>query len=138
MNDLNKNVPIKLGKNSDFTTQVSLPLNAIVRSKDCITVSIDNKAATRQAIFNQLIMANIIVKNRSVWSSRELPNINSDQELEAKELEREWDYTKIAIHHAGLSYNSSCPDIEQIKQVEEKHINSNHWSDIGYHYAIGG
>ena len=42
-----------------------------------------------------------------------------------------WDYDTIVVHHTGRS-GSSDP-----KAIQAKHMDKNHWSDVGVHFMIG-
>lgn len=45
-------------------------------------------------------------------------------------MERDWDYTTVVVHHSG---NSGEKDPVAI---EARHMGTNKWDDIGYHYLI--
>lgn len=50
-------------------------------------------------------------------------------------MEHDWNYTMIAIHMAGRSYQCG-PRALQMQQVQEMHQDKKQWSDIGYHYGV--
>lgn len=100
-------------------------------------VTINNRAATRQAIINAVRKGERTFYERSQWSLRTPPNPNDIVGTVPRNpnLQFDWDYTMIAIHHAGGSYQCST-DFGNMRRVEDKHIDDNEWVDIGYHYAI--
>ncbi|WP_444930659.1 N-acetylmuramoyl-L-alanine amidase [Microbulbifer sp. SSSA002] len=46
------------------------------------------------------------------------------------ELEDDWDHVAVVMHHSG---NRGEKDP---KKIESRHMISNSWSDVGYHYLI--
>jgi hypothetical protein len=96
-------------------------------ASDTISVSVNNRAATRQAIANRVRQIGIGFTERSAWGA--LKN-RRDRMVE------DWDYTKIAIHHAGRSYSCGV-GAEQLQNIQEKEMASpKNFDDVGYHYAI--
>ena len=47
----------------------------------------------------------------------------------------DWDYTMIALHHAGRSYACTPGGAEQMRSTQALHMD-NKFDDIGYHYGI--
>ena len=100
---------------------------------EIVRVTVNDRAATRQAIITYLEeRLPVISKNkfleRSEWGARA-----------AKEgLEDEWGYTSIVIHHQGNSPQYGCSAMfGALPEVQNKHMDGDGYSDIGYHYAIG-
>lgn len=97
-----------------------------------VEITVNDRAATRQAIINYL--------------EKHLPVISDNKFLERSEwkaraaksgLEDEWDYTSIVIHHQGNSPQHTCSAIYgALPEVQNKHMDKDGYSDIGYHYAI--
>ncbi|MCX4241747.1 N-acetylmuramoyl-L-alanine amidase [Paraliomyxa miuraensis] len=61
------------------------------------------------------------ITRRDVWG-RHVPRYS--------EINADWGYTLITVHHAGDS-GAHTP-----QEIEEKHMVSNGWSDVGYHFLI--
>lgn len=62
------------------------------------------------------------VVERSSWGART---------VNYAAMDRDWNYTGVAIHHIG-DWLRSTP-----QAVEAKHMGENGWQDVGYHYMIG-
>ena len=91
-----------------------------------VVVKVDDKAATRQAIIASLRRKNIEFKTRSDWKA---------METKATGLSEDWNYTGIALHHAGNSYTCSADGADKMRRVQEEHFKRGS-SDIGYHFGI--
>lgn len=91
-----------------------------------IPVNVDNRAAARQAIIVALRKQGIVFETRSDWKAR--PN---DPQ---KPYVPDWDYSKIALHHAGNSYSCSADDVEQLRKAETTDFKR--FGRLSYHYAI--
>lgn len=62
---------------------------------NAISISVNNRAATRQAIINRIRQTGINFVERSDWAAHK---------NRSSRMRDEWNYTKIAIHHAGRSF----------------------------------
>lgn len=94
------------------------------------TVSVNNRAATRQAIVTRLKLKGYHVLERSSWGAR--PPMDTL-------IPSNWDYRDIVIHHAGRSYSCAVTEkgaIEQVKAAQSYDMDRRDFDDIGYHYAI--
>jgi N-acetylmuramoyl-L-alanine amidase len=95
-----------------------------------ITISVNNRAATRQAILTRLNQKGCLVLERSSWGARapkKIPTLSN------------WDYHDMVIHHAGRSYSCAVSEkgaIEQIKAAQSYDMDRRDFDDIGYHYAV--
>lgn len=90
------------------------------------TVTVNDRAATRQAIIDGVRHAGTEFVERSDWAAHK---------NRATQMEDDWNYSMIAIHHAGRSV--SCgPAALQLQSIQEEHMNRKKWPDIAYHYAI--
>ncbi len=89
-----------------------------------VTVKVDHKAATRQAIIVAIRKAGVPFMTRSEWKAK--PSARSDGP--------DWDYSAIVIHHAGNSYSCSADGAELIRKAEDTDIAT--FGHISYHYAI--
>lgn len=96
------------------------------RSQAVQTVTVNDRAATRQAIISEIRNEKIEFSERSDWFA---------QKNKSSEMIDDWNYTKIAIHHAGRSYRCG-PGTSQLLKIQNLHMANNKWPDIGYHYAI--
>ncbi|NML35249.1 N-acetylmuramoyl-L-alanine amidase [Paraburkholderia antibiotica] len=96
---------------------------------DAISISVNNRAATRQAIITRLKKNGYTLLERSSW----------DAKPPAHALMPNWDYHDIVIHHAGRSY--SCAGnvqgaIKQMHDAQNYDMDKHGFDDIGYHYAV--
>jgi hypothetical protein len=89
-----------------------------------VEITIDDRAATREAIIRKVRSLGHHFIERSGWHAKE-PKY---------ELEPDWDYSMIALHHAGRSGTCGFGP-RQMVEIQEEH-QSNDFNDIGYHYAI--
>ncbi|AFT86876.1 peptidoglycan recognition protein family protein [Paraburkholderia phenoliruptrix] len=93
-----------------------------------ISLSVNNRAATRQAIINALAKKGYSLIERSRWHAHP-PKTGV--------RESRWDYQDIVIHHAGRSYSCGAPSMEQIQRAQSEDMARSHpFDDIGYHYAV--
>ena len=75
---------------------------------------------TRLLVRDAIIKVHNIVE-RQQWGKR-TPKYEN--------LEKDWDYDSIVIHHSG---NRGYKDP---KEIERKHMDDNKYDDVGYHYMI--
>ncbi|WP_405119908.1 peptidoglycan recognition family protein [Pseudomonas leptonychotis] len=89
-----------------------------------VTITVNDRAATREAIIRKAHTLGHTFVTRSSWGASK-----------AKDgLVNDWDYSMIALHHAGRSY--SCGGgAEQMLETQEDHM-AGKYDDIGYHYGI--
>ncbi|MFK0375589.1 peptidoglycan recognition family protein [Pandoraea sp. NPDC090278] len=97
-------------------------------SEAAISISVNHRAATRQAIIDHVRRAGMNFVERSDWAAHKArtPRMHSD-----------WNYTKIAIHHAGRSF--ACgPGALQLQEIQDMQMGRRTAAsdDIGYHYAL--
>lgn len=117
-------------KMTDKNTNLTLVHNDNVQA---VEITLNDRAATRQAIINYL--------------EKNLPVISDNKFLERSEwkaraaksgLVDEWDYSSIVIHHQGNSPQHGCSAMYgALPEVQNKHMDKDKYSDIGYHYAVG-
>ncbi|MHC3823070.1 hypothetical protein [Pseudomonas sp. G3-19] len=69
-----------------------------------IPVAVNDRAATREAIIKRVRDLEVTFVERSSWKA-----MNGK-----KDMVKDWDYTMIALHHAGRSH-SCTPGAEQMK-----------------------
>jgi hypothetical protein len=90
-----------------------------------ISITVNDRAATRDAIIRKLRSLQVTFVERSFWGA-----------LKGKpEMVLDWDYTMIALHHAGRSYECTPGGIKQMQGIQAQHM-GNKFDDIGYHYGI--
>lgn len=87
-------------------------------------ITVNDRAATRATIFRRITAAGFPAIERSEWTARK---------VEA-ELDSDWDYSMISIHHAGRAFICD-PGALQMKDVEAMHLKQN-YGDVGYHFGI--
>ncbi|KPC50287.1 peptidoglycan recognition protein family protein [Amantichitinum ursilacus] len=93
-----------------------------------LEITVNDRAATRDAIIKQLNRNGCNFITRSDWAAHK---------NKSEKMKDDWNYKNIAIHHAGRSY--ACgPGALQLQEIQrfqmDKSINS--MDDIGYHYAV--
>lgn len=91
---------------------------------DAIEVTVNNRAAVRQAILDAVKAQGVRVQTRSDWKAK----------APAKSPKQDWDYTQIAIHHAGNSFSCSANGVTEMHRVED--IDLRIFGQVSYHYAI--
>lgn len=96
--------------------------------QDAVTISLNDQAATRQAIIGQLKRRGHTLIERSSWHA---------QSPHPGMRDSHWDYRDIVIHHAGRSYSCGAPSIEEMQRVQSEDMGrSPPFNDAGYHYAV--
>jgi hypothetical protein len=94
-------------------------------SKICaVEIVVNNRAATREAIISSLRRRGVTVKTRSDWHAKMPPENPSE----------DWNYTAIALHHAGNSFSCDISGLEQIRKAED--IDFSNFHQLSYHYVI--
>lgn len=89
-----------------------------------IPITVNDRAATREAIIKKVRSLNTTFVERSSWGAvKGKPDMVMD-----------WDYTMIALHHAGRSH-SCTPGAEQMQEIQKGHLTQK-YDDIGYHFGI--
>ncbi len=91
-----------------------------------VVVTVDDKAAIRQRIIAEIRRKKVTFVTRSEWKAKD---------AKASGLSNDWDYTGIALHHAGNSYTCDADGADKMRHVQQEHF-SRGSSDIGYHYGI--
>jgi hypothetical protein len=62
---------------------------------DAVSIRVHDRAATRQAIINHVRQNGMNFVERSDWAAHK---------NRSERMHDDWNYTKIAIHHAGRSF----------------------------------
>lgn len=95
---------------------------------DAVTIKVDNRAATRQAIINHVRRKGMNFVERSGWAAHK---------NRPERMHDDWDYSKIAIHHAGRSFTCG-PAALQLQEIQNTQMGRSTAAsdDIGYHYAL--
>lgn len=119
---------LKMGNGKNKTT--SVPLTIKGKEQEPKVVTVNDKAATRQAIINYLeerlpIISRNKFLERSDWHAKPPKG----------QLEEDWNYFGIVFHHQGNSPQHSCAAMYgSMKEVQDMHLSK--YDDIGYHYAV--
>ncbi|MDY7576827.1 peptidoglycan recognition family protein [Herbaspirillum sp. RTI4] len=98
------------------------------QSQPSQTVTVNDRAATRQAIITAVRRENMNFIERSDWAAHKNKSQN---------MVNDWNYTKVAIHHAGRSF--SCgPAALQMQEIQNMQMNAKKEpkDDFSYHYGI--
>ncbi|KIK85394.1 N-acetylmuramoyl-L-alanine amidase [Pseudomonas sp. W15Feb9B] len=107
-----------------FATQATAQELKPVEFMCPIPITVNDRAATREAIIKKVRSLNTTFVERSSWGAvKGKPDMVMD-----------WDYTMIALHHAGRSH-SCTPGAEQMQEIQKGHL-SQKYDDIGYHFGI--
>ena len=95
---------------------------------DAVLIKVDNRAATRQAIINHVTQNGMNFVERSDWAAHKNRSVR---------MRDDWDYTRIAIHHAGRSFTCG-PAALQLQEIQDMQMGRSTTAsdDIGYHYAL--
>ncbi|AMP14594.1 peptidoglycan recognition family protein [Collimonas pratensis] len=89
-------------------------------------VTVNDRAATREAIITRVRQQGMEFVERSSWAAHK---------NRSEKMKDDWNYTKIAIHHAGRSF--SCgPAALQLQEIQGEQMQRISADDIGYHYAL--
>lgn len=95
---------------------------------DAVLIRVDDRAATRQAIINHVRRNGMNFVERSHWAAHK---------NRPERMRDDWDYTRIAIHHAGRSFTCG-PAALQMQEIQDMQMGRSTAAsdDIGYHYAL--
>jgi hypothetical protein len=89
-----------------------------------IAITVNDRAATREVIIRKVRSLGHEFVERSQWGAHKSKGPLSD----------DWDYSMIALHHAGRSY--ACGSgVEQMLATQEDQ-QAEEFDDIGYHFGI--
>lgn len=96
------------------------------KNKPPAEITVNDRAATRQAIINRVRQNGMEFVERSDWQAHK---------NRPEKLVNDWNYHSIAIHHAGRS--AGCgPAALQLPEIQDEQMGKKEFADIGYHYAI--
>ncbi len=107
---------------------MSATADADYRDRAPVEITVNDRAATREAIITEMRKKGYAIVERSRWGA-----IAPRAPLEASH----WDYSDIVLHHAGRSYTcaiNTASAVEQMKKAQEYDMGK--FDDIGYHYAV--
>ncbi|ALS60601.1 peptidoglycan recognition protein family protein [Pandoraea norimbergensis] len=95
---------------------------------ETISVSVNNRAATRQTIITQVRRRGMHFIERSDWAAHK---------ARTERMQADWNYAQLAIHHAGRSFGCG-PGALQLQEIQQKQMGNSivPSDDIGYHYAL--
>ncbi|POP77177.1 peptidoglycan recognition protein family protein [Pseudomonas syringae] len=106
-----------------FTTEAKATEIKPGAFKSSTTVTVNDRAATRESIIRLLRKNKCEFVERSSWGAYKAKGERVD----------DWDYTMIALHHAGRSVGCGR-GAEQMLDIQKEHQAK--FDDIGYHYGI--
>lgn len=86
-------------------------------------VALNDKAATRAAIINFIKINKINFIESSEWGAKP-----------SKDVDNDWYFKSIALHHAGNSFSCGADNLEQLKDIEKTDVSK--FKHISYHYAV--
>ncbi|MFM0663249.1 peptidoglycan recognition protein family protein [Paraburkholderia sediminicola] len=105
------------------------------KNNDPVEITVNDRAATRQAIINAVRRSRTEFVERSSWAAHKAKTAS---------MQDDWDYRGIAVHHAGRSFTCG-PAALQLQDIQSMQMDPTllqrmqgkmHADDIGYHYAI--
>lgn len=89
-----------------------------------VSITVNDRAATREALIRKVRSRGRRFIERSEWKAK--PPKGS--------LNDDWDYSMVALHHAGRSY-SCAPGAEQMLDTQDSHL-AGSYDDIAYHFGV--
>jgi hypothetical protein len=98
--------------------------------EDAVSIKVDDRSATRQAVITRMKQKGYTLLERSSWGAMPPKNTLTPSH---------WDYHDIVIHHAGRSYSCAVSEhgaIEQMKRVQSYDMGGQSFDDVAYHYAV--
>lgn len=123
---------MKLVMQTDYNVQHWTSARTKIGSSkdDAVSIKVDDRSATRQAVITQFKQKGYVFLERSSWGATPSKNALTPSY---------WDYHDIVIHHAGHSYSCALNEhgaIEQMKKVQSYDMGVQSFDDVGYHYAV--
>lgn len=104
----------------------SATAEADYKNQPAVKITVNDRAATRQAIIHRVRQNGMEFVERSDWAAHK---------NRSEKMKDDWSYQGIAIHHAGRSF--SCgPAALQLQEIQSEQMVRIKADDIGYHYAI--
>lgn len=108
----------------DVTTTTRVETLIYGDSPSPMMITVNDRAATREAIIRKVRDLGHGFVERSEWHAKP----------PKKPLDRDWDYTMIALHNAGRRY--ACGNgAAQMQYVQNFEMGKN-FDDVGYHFGI--
>jgi hypothetical protein len=108
-----------------FTTTARAQEVKLDQPPSPVVITVNDRAATREAIIKKVRSLGATFVERSSWGAMKGKS----------DMAMDWNYTMIALHHAGRSYECTAGGIKQMQGVQADHM-GNKFDDIGYHYGI--
>ncbi|WP_371365479.1 peptidoglycan recognition family protein [Pseudomonas sp. QL9] len=87
-----------------------------------VSITVNDRAATREALIGKVRQLGALFVERSEWGA-----------VKGKATAFDWDYTMIALHHAGRSYSCGVGE-EQMRETQDEQIDK--FEDFSYHFGI--
>lgn len=107
---------------SGFVTEMAV--RDIEIDKSPILIAVNDRAMTREFIMRSLRRSGFSVAERSTWGAA----------ADVSSMSYDWDYSMIAIHHAGRTYGCGEFGAVQLQRILSDHKKK--FDDIGYHFGI--
>ena len=87
-------------------------------------IAVNDRAMTRHLMIKRAEISGFPITDRSEWGA-----VKS-----GKHISYDWDYSMIALHHAGRSYGCGGSGSTKMGRVFSEHLEK--FGDIGYHFGI--
>lgn len=110
---------------NNFKTQTQAQERRLGEPVVPTAITINDRAASREALIRQIRLLGHEFFERSEWKAN----------APASPLEADWDYSMIALHHAGRSYKCG-PGEEQMLETQLLHQQPGKYQDIAYHFGV--
>ena len=87
-----------------------------------VSITVNDRAATREALIRKIRELGGQFVERSEWGA-----------VKGHATASDWDYSMVALHHAGRSYSCGV-GAEQMRETQEEQIDK--FDDFSYHFGI--
>ncbi|MFV3308529.1 peptidoglycan recognition family protein [Pseudomonas sp. NY15181] len=105
-----------------FTTKVRAQEVNAGQSATVVPITVNDRAATREALIRKVRQLGGQFVERSEWGA-----------VKGNATASDWDYSMIALHHAGRSYSCGA-GAEQMRETQKEQIDK--FEDFSYHFGI--
>ncbi|GAB7528799.1 hypothetical protein PS3A_12080 [Pseudomonas sp. 3A(2025)] len=112
------------GRDPRFTATANAHEVWAGQAAEPIVITVNDRAATREALIRKIRGLGHEFVERSEWDAHKFKGIP----------EKDWDYSMVALHHAGRSYSCGA-GAQQMLETQRLQYQKG-FSDIGYHFGI--
>ncbi|MFJ3263344.1 peptidoglycan recognition family protein [Pseudomonas sp. NPDC086581] len=105
-----------------FTTKEKAQEVKVGLPASIVAITVNDRAATREALIRKVRQLGGKFVERSEWGA-----------VKGNATAADWDYSMIALHHAGRSYSCGV-GAEQMRETQEEQIDK--FEDFSYHFGV--